>query len=158
MIPEHLLRELIPRAAAWAQRQERLILNHSNSQPLNRLGIDIARRAGVTRPEAVRILPVPEILLPEEDDLRQAASEFGVITPATIGLTLGRGIFVRQEFLQDGKLIAHELKHVAQYEKYGSFVAFMQQYLAEVNQHAYLAAPMEREAVAFSEAEFPTAG
>jgi len=105
MIPEHLLRELIPRAAAWAQRQEYFILNHSNARPLNQSGHDIARRAGVTRPEAVRILAVPEILQPEEDDLRQVSSEFGVITAATAGLTLGRGILVRQDYLHDEKLI-----------------------------------------------------
>jgi len=104
MIPEHLLRELTPRAAAWAQRQENFILNHSNARPLNQSGHDIARRAGVTRPEAVRILAVPEILQPEEDDLRQASSEFGVITAATAGLTLGRGILVRQDYLHDEKL------------------------------------------------------
>src|SRR5207249_3605888 len=118
--------------------------NHSNALPLNQFGYDLARRAGVTRPESVRILAVTEILPPEEDDLRRASSEFGVITAATAGLTLGHGIFVRQDYLQDAKLVAHELRHVAQYEQYGSFAGFLQQYLAEVNRHGYLAAPMER--------------
>ncbi len=155
MIPENVLRELIPRVAAWAQRQEHFILNHSNALALNEFGLGLARRAGVIRPEAVRILPVPKILHPEEDDLRQASLEFGVITPATIGLTLGHGIYVRQDCQQQGKLIAHELKHVAQYEQYGGFIGFLQQYLVEVNNHGYPVAPMEREAVAFSESEFP---
>jgi hypothetical protein len=156
MIPDHLFTEMLPRAAAWAQRQEQFMLQHGQALALIPHGQDIARRAGVARPEAVRILGVPEIPLPEEADLRQAAVALGVITPGTAGLTIGHGIFVRQDCIKDAKLIAHELKHVAQYELHGSILAFLQQYLSEVNQHGYPAAPLEQEAIAFAESEFPS--
>ncbi len=155
MIPQNIFNEMLPRAAAWAQQQEQIMLAHPQAQTLSRAGQDIACRAGVAHPEAVRILGVPEIPLPGEADLRAAALQFGLITPGTAGLTIGHGIFVRQDCLNDAKLIAHELKHVAQYERYGSIPAFLQQYLAEVNQFGYPANPMEQEAVAFAESVFP---
>jgi ribulose-5-phosphate 4-epimerase/fuculose-1-phosphate aldolase len=147
---------MLPRATAWAQQQEELMLGHKESLILVPEGQAIARRAGVSRPAAVRILGVTEIPLPEEKDLREAAVQFGLITPGTAGLTIGHGIFVRQDCLKDPKLIAHELMHVAQYERHGSIPAFLQQYLSEVNQYGYPAAPMEQEAVAFAESVFPS--
>jgi hypothetical protein len=155
-IPEHILNEMLPRAAAWAQQQELLMLSHKDSLVLIPEEQATARRAGVAQPEAVRILGVPEIPLPEEADLRDAAVAVGLITPGTAGLTIGHGIFIRRECLNDSKLIAHELKHVAQFERYGSIPAFLQQYLSEVNQYGYPAAPMELEAIVFAEACFPS--
>jgi hypothetical protein len=149
---------MLPRAAAWAQQQERLMLGNKESLVLIPEGQVIARRAGVSQPEAVRILAVPEIPLPEEADLREAAVAFGLITPGTAGLTIGYGIFVRQDCLKDPKLIAHELMHVAQYERLRSIPAFLQQYLSEVNQYGYPAAPMEQEAITFAESVFPSHG
>jgi Domain of unknown function (DUF4157) len=158
MIPVEMFNEMLPRAAAWAQQQEQFMLSNPASLVLIPQGQEITRRAGVARPEAVRILGVPEIPLPEAADLREAAVAFSLITPGTAGLTIGHGIFVRQDCLRDPKLIAHELKHVAQYERLGGIPAFLQQYLSEVNQHGYPAAPMEQEVVAFAESEFPTQG
>jgi len=156
MIPQNIFNDMLPRAATWAQQQEQIMLGSAQAQRLTQAGQEIARRAGVARPEAVRILAVPEIPLPEEADLRAAAVNFGLITPGTAGLTIGYGIFVRQSCFNDAKLIAHELKHVAQYERHGGIPGFLQHYLAEVNQHGYPAAPMEQEAVAFAESVFPT--
>jgi hypothetical protein len=79
-----------------------------------------------------------------------------LITPETAGLTIGQGIFVRADCANDAKLIAHELKHVAQYDRHGSIIAFLQQYLSEVNEYGYPAAAMEQEAIAFAESVFPT--
>ena len=156
-IPQDLFNQLLPRAAAWAAEQERYVLEHKDRLPLTVQEKEIARRAGVQCPDHVRLLAVYEIPLPEEPDLRQAADTIQLITPSTAGLTIGYGIFVRQDCLQDAKLVAHELKHVAQYERHGSILAFLQQYLAECNEHGYPMAPMEQEAVAFAEKEFPTA-
>jgi len=156
MIPEHLFSQMLPRAAAWAQQQEEFMLRHSAAFILVPQVQEIARRAGVQRPETVRLLAVPEIPLPEEADLREAAGALGLIAPGTAGLTIGHGVFVRQDCLKDPKLIAHELMHVAQYERLGSIPAFLQQYLSEVNEYGYPAAPMEQEAIAFAEMVFPS--
>lgn len=156
MIPEHIFKQLLPRAAAWAQQQELFMLGHKESLTLVPEGQAIARRAGVAQPEAVRILSVPEIPLPQEADLRDAAVAVGLVMSGTAGLTIGHGIFIRRDCLNDAKLIAHELKHVAQFERCGSIRAFLQQYLSEVNEHGYPAAPMEQEAIAFADSVFPS--
>jgi hypothetical protein len=44
--------------------------------------------------------------------------------------------------------------HVAQYERHGSLLAFLQQYLSEVNEYGYPAAPMEHEAIVFADKLF----
>ncbi len=155
MIPDHVVAELLPRAAEWAQGQEQFLLRNAASLILRPKLKEIALRAGIARTVSGRILGVPAIPLPEEADLRKTAIAYGLITPGTIGLTLGHGIFIRQDCLADAKLIAHELKHVAQYERLGSIPAFLQQYLSEVSQHGYPSAPMELEAIAFAESEFP---
>lgn len=46
------------------------MLRHSAALVLIPKAQEIARRAGVQRTEAVRLLAVPEIPLPEEPDLR----------------------------------------------------------------------------------------
>jgi hypothetical protein len=69
-------------------------------------------------------------------------------------MTIGHGIFVLQDCLQNPNLIAHELMHVAQYERHGSLLAFLQQYLSEVNDYGYPAAPMEHEAIVFADKLF----
>ena len=75
---------------------------------------EIARCAGDQRPDAIRLLAVPEIPLPEEADLRETAKALGLTTHGTAGLTIGYGICVRQDCMKDPNLIAHELMHVAQ--------------------------------------------
>jgi hypothetical protein len=86
MIPEELFNHMLPRAAARAQQQEKFLLHHIDALALTSQGQEIARRAGVQRPDAVRLLVVPEIPLPEEADLREAAAEaFGLLCD---GMTL----------------------------------------------------------------------
>lgn len=146
MIPSSIFSCLLPRAVAWASGVEQRVLTDVRSLPLTPRQQGLARRAGVRNDERVRILSVPEIPLPDEPDLREAALMFGLITPGTIGLTLGHAILIREECLGDSQLIAHELKHVAQYEQEGSLLAFLRRYLSKFNVYGYLAAPMELEA------------
>jgi len=155
LIPQYIFDQMLPRAATWAQQQEQLVLANHQSLILIPEGQALARRAGITQPQAVRIIGVPEIPLPEETDLRETAVAFKLITAGTEGLTIGHGIFIRQDCLKNPKLIAHELKHVEQYERYGSVLAFLKQYLSEVNKYGYPAAPLEQEAIAFAESVFP---
>ena len=70
LIPQHIFDQMLPRAATWARQQEQLALANRQSLVLIPEGQAMARRAGVEQPEAVRILGVPEIPLPEEADLR----------------------------------------------------------------------------------------
>jgi hypothetical protein len=154
-IPADIFNTMLPRAAAWAADKEKFILTHKDAVDLVPEALESARQAGVVSPERVRLLAVPTIPLPPDLDLRQAAQTFGLITTATLGLTLGHGIFVATSYLRDPKLIAHELVHVAQYERHGSILAFLQRYLWECNEFGYPAAPMEQEAVVFAEKMYP---
>jgi hypothetical protein len=153
---ENILAVLLPRATAWAAKQEQYIRGHNEALVLAPLGVELARRAGVRQPTEVRLLPVPEIPLPGEADLSEAAQNVGLITAGTGALTIGYGVFVRQDCRSDGKLLAHELVHVAQYERHGGVARFLREYLAECNDRGYPNGPMEQEAIAFAEKEYPS--
>jgi len=148
-IPDAMLVELRPLVTAWVEEQERLILEHG--VPLNESELRIAVAAGVFHPERVRLLPVKKTPLPEERTLRRAAQAFGFISEMTDGLTAGYGFFVRESRRHDLTLVAHELAHVAQYERLGGIHRFLEKYLAEINEFGYDAAPLELEAVAFEQ-------
>ena len=40
-------------------------------------------------------------------------------------------------------------------ERHGSILAFLRQYLSEINEYGYSASPMEQEAIVFAEKLFP---
>jgi len=146
-IPDAMLTELHPQVSAWVQDQERLILEQGIG--LNPHELEIAVQAGVLHPERVRVLAVTKIPLPEEKTLRRTAQAFGFVSEMTDGLTAGYGFFVRELRRDDATLVAHELAHVAQYERLGGVNGFLAKYLAEINKYGYDAAPLELEAVAF---------
>jgi len=146
-IPDAMLAESHPQVSAWVQDQERHILEQGVAlSPRER---EITILAGVAHPENVRALAVANVPLPEEKTLRRTAQAFGFVSEMTDGLTAGYGFFVRQSRRDDASLVAHELAHVAQYERLGGVDGFLAKYLAEVNEYGYDAAPLELEAVAF---------
>jgi hypothetical protein len=136
---------LLPLACSWAEEQERVILR--DGVPLSAGQTADARKVGVAQPERVRLLKVASIPMPDHPDLRGAAEATGLISPQTIGLTLRYGIFIRSDCWNDRRLVAHELVHVAQYERLGGIQPFLRQYLHECLTVGYDAAPMEQEAV-----------
>jgi hypothetical protein len=148
-IPDARLAELHPLVSAWVEDQERLILEQGVG--LSEPELRIATRAGVLHPERVKLLAVAKTPLPEEKMLRRAAQAFGFVSEMTDGLTAGYGFFVRESRRHDPTLVAHELAHVAQYERFGGIPAFVARYLAEINENGYDAAPLELEAVAFEQ-------
>ncbi len=137
--------QLLPLAADWAGEQEKHIL--ANGRGLTPEQFADAREVGVVRPESVRLLTVPTIPMPEHPALRTAGEAAGLISPHTAGLTLRHGIYIRGDLIRDRLLVAHELVHTAQYERHGSILAFLRQYLHECLTIGYPAAPMEQEAV-----------
>jgi hypothetical protein len=60
--------------------------------------------------------------------LRRAAQAFGFVSEMTDGLTAGYGFFVRESRRHDLTLVAHELAHVAQYERLGGIPSFLQRF------------------------------
>ena len=143
MNPSSRLSLLLPRAIEWATTQAEHIATTGMelSDNLQR----IAARQGVQRPDLVRIKFVEAIPLPEDEDLRALAVETGVIGGDTAGLTVGHGIFIVESELTL-PLLSHELRHVHQFESLGSISAFLEQYIAQVLEFGYDAAPLELDA------------
>jgi len=104
---------LLPLAAAWATEQEQKIV--PNGVPLSEKEIGDARAIGVQSPDRVRLLQVEAIPRPSQPQLKATCDAIDFLTPATRGLTLGYGIFIRSDCWRDRLLVVHELAHVAQY-------------------------------------------
>jgi len=137
---------LLPLAVEWAAKQEQRILREGVL--LSEKEIVDATVAGVQQPRRVRLLQVGVIPAPIYPQLKAAAEAIDFLTPATRGLTLQYGIFIRLDCWRDRALIAHELVHTAQYERLGGILPFLRQYLFECVTIGYPEAPMEQEAIA----------
>jgi hypothetical protein len=137
------LPQLLPRVLDWVEAQEKQALN--NGVPLTTAALDAARAVGVSEPEEIRVYVTPEIPQPDHPKIRQIAAEVGLITPRTIAITFGHGIFVRTDHSSDRITLVHECVHVAQYEKLG-IEGFLMQYVMQVFKNGYENAPMEQEA------------
>jgi hypothetical protein len=110
--------------------------------------VSLARLVGVARPHEVRVRLVPRVPAPEHPELLRACQALGFLGPGTLGLTLGRGVFLRRGHEADRLLLAHELRHVAQYEREGGIAAYIALYLRDLLQHGYDRAPFELDACA----------
>src|SRR5215471_11523300 len=98
---------LLPLAATWATEQERKILHEGIA--LSEQEVADAKAVGVKERQRVRLLKIETIARPSQPQLRSACDAIDFLTPATRGLTLGHGIFVRSDCWRDRSLIAHEL-------------------------------------------------
>jgi hypothetical protein len=140
------LERLIPLATRWAEALETRILR--DGVPLSEEELIDAKALGVREPARVRLLCLASVPTPDDVALRAAAAAVQFLTPATRGLALRYGIFVRADCWRDRGLIAHELAHTEQYERLGGIEPFLRQYLGECLAIGYPAAPMEQEAIA----------
>ena len=138
-----LLPQLLAPAIAWAEKQSRQA--EQEGQNLNPAGLEIAKRPGVQRPERIRMKTVDQLPLPAEPLLRQAAVETGLLGPSMVGLTLGYGIFVVRGYMTP-RLLAHECRHVYQYEACGSIAEFLPVYLEQIATVGYHDAALEQDA------------
>jgi hypothetical protein len=138
--------KLLPLAVNWAAAVERRILREG--VPLSEQGLADARSFGLRLPERVRLLALDSVPTPTDLTLKTAVAAIQFLTPATRGLALRYGIFVRNDCWGERRLIAHELVHTAQYERLGGIRPFLRQYLTECLTTGYPAAPLEQEAIA----------
>ena len=137
---------LLPLAATWATEQEQKIASAGVS--LSEKDISDARAIGIQSPDRIRLLQVETIPRPSQPQLKTACDAIDFLTPATRGLTLGYGIFIRSDCWGDRLLVVHELAHVAQYERLGGILPFLRKYLFECLTMGYAASPLELEAIA----------
>jgi hypothetical protein len=78
--------------------------------PLDEELID-ATALGVREPARMRLLCLASVPTPNDITLRTAAAAVQFLAPATHGLALRYGIFVRADCWRERELIAHELEH-----------------------------------------------
>lgn len=140
---------MIPFAVKWVESEEESIIE--NGIPLTERQYEIAEQIGIINIDNIRLESVNKIPLPENQKLRQVAMSLNLITPDTWGLTLRYGIYIRNDMWSELRVVVHELFHTWQYEKLGGIEQFLIKYLGEVNEHGYPEAPMEQEAIRFSE-------
>jgi len=140
------LPRLLPLAIAWAETTSAEALSRGTS--LNESGIAIARRVGVREPDRIRVVVLDEIPVPQDPTLRQAAIEAGLLGPRFGGLTLGYAIFLSAGDTRP-QLLAHEYRHVAQYESFGSIASFLSTHLPDVATVGYFNSLLEQDARAF---------
>jgi len=135
----------LPLATKWVEEQQERILREGI--PLTLQQAFDAHLVGVKETTRVRLLQVDFIPTPEDPILRRANEQFGLVSPVTAGITFGYGIYIREDLWDDRPLVVHELVHVGPYERYGSFQAFLRDYLEECLTIGYPNGPLEREAI-----------
>lgn len=135
---------LLPKAMAWALTQSQIIIATGNSLTADQLAL--ARCVGVMQPERIRIKVVPALPLPDEPDLRAAALQTGLLGPHTAAITLEYGIYICKGQENSRELVAHECRHVHQYEQFGSINNFLTAYLPQILTYGYWNAPLEVDA------------
>lgn len=138
---------LAPLAHAWIRARERVVLREG--APLDPAGVALARRVGVTAPERVRVAHVAAVPWPAPAWIRRVSERMGWAPAGVVGIALGHGVALAEDALRDprehARLLAHELAHVAQWERLGPR-AFVAAYLREALEHGYPNGPLEREA------------
>lgn len=138
-----VLPQLLPQAIEWAELCSAEIL--SRGKPLTAAGIKVARSVGVLEPEKIRVELVENLPLPDDQMLRDVALQAGLLGPDMNGVTFGYGIYACTAHVTN-RLLAHECRHVFQYEDAGSIAAFIPVYLQEIVQYGYFESPVEADA------------
>lgn len=134
---------LVPKAIAWAEKQQATIAR--SGQPLDEALRTLAASVGVRQPESVRICEVARLPLPDDPLLREAALATGLLGPNMVGLTLGYGVYICLGHTNN-RLLSHEFRHVHQYEQAGSISTFLPEYLRQIATVGYQNAPYEMDA------------
>jgi hypothetical protein len=135
---------LHPGAVAYIDESEREILQRG--RPLTAYETRIALAVGVTRPELVRVLVHDVFLEPRDPDFIALARKLGVADdPDEGGRTSGHGIEVKPQYARSRTVFAHELTHVAQYERMGT-AGLLHDYLTQLLLVGYYRSPIEVQA------------
>lgn len=140
------LLHLLPSVIAWAESASAQVI--AAGSPLSPEALDVARRVGVREPERVRVLRVDAMPKPADPVLRRVAMATGLLGPDSRALTLGYGIQIKHT-AESPAVLAHECRHVHQYEIAGSIGAFLALYLAQIVAYGYRDAPLEIDARAY---------
>lgn len=146
--------QLLPATIALLQAVEATAM--ARGRALTQDEMQTAHRLGVAQPQRIRVLVTP--VLPNwlaPDAMANPALANGSAVDAehstpqrhygVAGLTAGHGILLGIRYANNPRVLAHELAHVAQYERLG-MRAFALRYLTELLSVGYFRAPLELEA------------
>ena len=131
-------------AADWASAQSKGALARGTA--LTPAQATVARNVGVANPEKVRILVVDSLPAPTDPVLTAAAGSIGLMPQAADGMTLGYAVLIKRGAEDDERLLRHELRHVAQYERAGGIGPFLAAHIPDLMRHGYRDSPYERDA------------
>jgi hypothetical protein len=135
---------LLPGAIVLVDETEAEI--QRRGRPLNAVEARIAQAVGVQHPDKVRVLVHEDFLEPRDKAWLALAREFGVaVDVEEAGRTAGYGIEVKPGFVRSRRTLAHELAHVAQYERLGT-PGLLRDYLTQILVVGYDRAPLEVQA------------
>lgn len=137
-----LFRPLHALTVSWGAECEAYALKHGEALTADELSM--AQQLGVSHPEEIRVIRVPDLPVPGRRLLHAAMSKVGLIGPGAMSLTFGHGIFLTPGI--SAVEFAHELCHVGQYERLGGIRNFLALYMAQLGKHGHDRAPMEVEA------------
>lgn len=143
MIIRATLPLLVLLAVRWANKHNNKIQQEGES--LTSKEKQLAQKVGVVDVEKVRLLVVPKIPTPQHPVLTRASKAIGFMSSSPAGLTLGHSIYICENFRSE-RLLSHELRHVQQYEHYGSIKQFLREYLSQIFEYGYTNAPLEVDA------------
>lgn len=147
LVLDILLAPLVCCVVWWVRRRQSVIC--ASGVALSPAQQALARAVGVADTRLVRVMAAHRVPLPLPHWACRAAQRIGWLSPHIAGMTLGYGIVLRSDCLGDGycdaRMLAHELTHVAQYERLGMH-GFLRHYLRECVWPGYPHGPLEMEA------------
>lgn len=118
-------------------------------RPLSPQQRQLARRMGVHSPQRVRLLWRRHLPRAYPMPLRATLVRHGLAAERLWGFTLGYAMVLHPDAWGDPGILAHELVHVAQYERLGQ-EGFTHLYLQALLRHGYEQHPLEHEAEALA--------
>ncbi|MDP3211931.1 hypothetical protein [Methylotenera sp.] len=138
-------------ATVWVA--EILQLHQSEGRTLTEAETKIALDVGVAYPDNIWIIVIDQVPAPDIDILAKLRIQNGLQHSHTSGLALGYIVFLKNG-LMNNYLLAHEFRHVYQFEKIGSIERMILLYIQEIIKFGYQNAPLEMDAVKASSAYF----
>lgn len=143
-IDQASIKKLLPKVCDWLEQQENAII--SQGRLLTSDEQSIAREIGVKNYDIVRVWMSKEVPSPNDALLLQLAKQIGFLNSNTQGICFRYGIFIHKQTINPKEVLAHELIHTLQYERFGSIEAFITQYLSECIEVGYHLSNLEKEA------------
>jgi hypothetical protein len=139
-------KEFLRHMVDYSETLQRRIL--AEGRPLTEEERELARRAGIKDIDRVRILLLDAVPLPENEELRQRLAEIGFLQliGQARGTAKGYGVILTQSGQRRRTDLAHELIHVAQYERLGGIAAAMAYHLPDLIANGYRRSTLEDEA------------